>query len=552
MKRTLSILLCLLLLAALLPATVFAVTTIRSVNLTLEYPEAGKTAPGTATWHGSGYSIYAIDWMDRDKNRYLEPDEKLQVGRSYQATLWVQADSGYEFSYTDSKTPTVQVTVNGEEYEAYKAYEYNAWAMFCVDVAFPPVPEKGWIHALDITVPTPVAGELPFYGQITTSTYSLSNVYFSGSTDPNMINGISWYAGNEQLPVNQGITFQEGTAYTFHCLVFPEEGYRLNENTAVSVNGKKAKAMLDYGTFLSVNYTFPATAKPVHTHTPGAWQYDKSQHYRYCTDPACGQKLEPQAHSSGEATCQDQAVCTVCTAAYGPLGDHELITDSWTYQTDAGHAHGCQSPGCDYHDALKPHVPGPAATVSSPQLCKDCGYVIRASQDHTHSLTEAAAIAPTCTQPGRIAYYTCSGCSQLFADVQGKEPLSGDTTLAPLGHTASEEWGQDADFHWRSCTACSTVLEETKLSHGDTDSDGKCDTCGYAADAPTQPEPTVPVTTEPVATEPAPTQAEPTDPGISGQDPGQKKWLLISLVAVVCFAAAITATVLILKKRQDK
>ena len=75
-------------------------------------------------------------------------------------------------------------------------------------------------------------------------------------------------------------------------------------------------------------------------------------------------------------------------------------------------------------------------------------------------------------------------------------------------------------------------VEEGRGSH--TFAEGKCQICGYSADAPM---PT------------APAQPQPTTSADHGRDGSAKQWLLPVLVALVCFGAAVTTTVIILKKR---
>ena len=60
---------------------------------------------------------------------------------------------------------------------------------------------------------------------------------------------------------------------------------------------------------------------------------------------------------------------------------------------------------------------------------------------HTHRMKEVPAAAPTCLEPGSIAYYACTGCGRLFADAEGKTELSPESiTLPPKGHAAAEAW----------------------------------------------------------------------------------------------------------------
>lgn len=574
MKRVLSLLLCLVLLVGVLPLAAHAVTTIDKVSVTLAYPEAGETPP-TASCNGSGYSIYAIDWYDCDTNQYLDSGDKIQADHQYEATIWVEAGSGYEFNCVNDRTPNISATVNGEKVTVTKAYEYKAWAMVNLTYYFSSVPAEGWIKSVDLSIPAPVTGEKPIYYQISGNSYKLGNVYFNDKTNEKMQNGIAWYptATGDWMTPNTAV-FDANTAYTFHCLILPSEGYRFTRNAVVRVNGKTAETSLDYDHFLSVAFDFPATGT-AHVHTPSEWRTTQAYHYTVCT--TCGEMLEQEDHLGGVSSCAEPMVCSVCGYAYKePHENHTPDTSKWIARVDMYHFHACMFCGahCDiedhtwsprYHvvdagghayqcavckgyDTVHPHNPGPEATDTEPQTCKDCGYIIAPAKNHTHNLTKVEQIPATCTEDGTIEHYTCDGCSEFFADAEGKNPISDPASmvLVALGHEQLGDWCVDADNHWKGCIRCAAVLNGDKQPHEDADGDGKCDVCLYA-----------PGTAVPEG------PAKPQDPGTTGpitqpgqdqdEDPPRKlSWLPIVLVVLVCFAAAVTVTVIILKKKQGE
>jgi len=400
MKKILfALVLCLALMICLLPATASAATTVSSVTLDLEFPEAGKVPPGTATPRGTGYGVYAVDWLDRETDEYLEDGDKIQVGHQYVATVWVSADSGYSFKCVNDNTPGVTARINGEDCEVIKAYEYKAWAMVCVNYYFDPVPAKGWVKKVDLTIPAPAAGEKPYYGQISASKYWLGNVNFSGQTNPNMKNGISWYEENGGEIDPATAVFKPNTAYTFHCLVFPQDGYRLTPNARITVNGQVAESFYDYATFHSVEYTFPRTGTASHTHTPGDWHYNTAEHYAYCTQ--CNEMINQADHTGGTMTCTEKPVCEVCGFAYGMEEPDHKWSPTYLYQDKNGHAWICAN--CKDHSPLEPHKAGPAATDTQPQTCTECGYVITPALNapQTTEATEVTeATEPAATRPG--------------------------------------------------------------------------------------------------------------------------------------------------------
>jgi len=542
LKKIFAAILCLALLLCCVPGSVWAATTIEKVSVTIPFPQAGQTPSGYGVCGNNGYKIHTMDWYDRDTNRFLEAGQAIQAGHSYEVQIWVEAESGYEFRAANDNTPAVTATVNGEAVEVTKAFEYKAWAMVVLTYYISNVPSKGWVTRVDIPVPEPVAGQEAYYGKISTPTFYLGDVSFSGSSDPDMKNGIKWYrtSDREGLSPNGDHTFDPNTAYTFRCLVFPQDDYRLTPNAAVTVNGKWARSDLDYDTFLTVTYDFPATGEvqeAPHTHTLSAWRTTGAYHYTACT--TCGDFLDQEDHKGGTATCTKEGICSVCGYAYLPVNENHTPDSKWTACGGLYHAKLCKL--CGAHCDPQDHVPGPAATETEPQKCTVCDYILDPAKNHKHTLTHMPYVAATCLTTGTVEHYACSGCTALFSDKEGKQPLGQDVsvTIPYLTHEPADSWSMDAQYHWRVCKLCDTVLDETKLLHDG--QDGKCATCGYTAQAAEEP---TEATKPSQSTEPS---EQPTQP--SGQKKGNS-WLLPVLIGVVCFAAAITATVLILKKKK--
>ena len=354
MKKVFALLLCVVLLLACLPVSAFAATIITRVELIIDLPVADRTPPNNCTILGNGYTIHSIDWEEISGRGFLESGEKFKEGYTYEATVWVKAADGYEFSNADKNTPAITGYINGESVRVTKAYEYNAWAMVCLTVKFHDIPAKGWIKNVNLSVPAPAAGEKPSYTQLTGVGYGTANVSFNGSSNDKMQNGIAWYlADGGSLKPGQD-TFGENTSYTFHCLIFPAEGYKISEKAAVWVNGKEAEATLDYDTFLSVEYTFPATGKipPTHTHEYMDWAWNSGQHYKNCT--GCDEIFFAESHKGGVATCVENGKCTVC------------------------------------------------------------GYVMASRVPHEHDMQPCTAVAASCTRNGNLAYYVCNSCGKWY------------------------------------------------------------------------------------------------------------------------------------------
>ena len=163
-------------------------------------------------------------------------------------------------------------------------------------------------------------------------------------------------------------------------------------------------------------------------------------------------------HDWVAATCTTPKTCSRCDATEGtPLG-HDFA-DVWSSDA-SGHWHACSR--CDAKDGEAAHTPDrEAATETDPIKCTECGYIITAALGHTHSLTKVEANAPTCTEDGNIEYYTCSGCSKLFADATGNVEITADKTVdKATGH--QYEWVIDKEA---TATEKGSKHEECKVCH---------------------------------------------------------------------------------------
>ena len=283
---------------------------------------------------------------------------------------------------------------------------------------------------------------------------------------------------------------------------------------------------------------------PATGHTPSDWRTTGIYHYKVCT--TCGEMLESEDHKGGKATCTQKASCEICGLAYGQDEPSHKWSPTYLYKDAKGHAWICAD--CKAHSDVKKHTPGPAATTTTPQTCKDCDYILEPAKNHIHQLNHMPYVAATCLSTGTVEHYNCSGCSALFSDKDGTVRLpEGTSIIIPyLTHEPSDVWFMDAQFHWRCCKLCQIILDETQMLHDG--ENGICATCGYGIDTVEITQETEPAENAPTSTEPTPVETTPITDEI--KEPGNNTWLKISAVVLVSFTAAITATVMILKKKQ--
>ena len=154
-------------------------------------------------------------------------------------------------------------------------------------------------------------------------------------------------------------------------------------------------------------------------------------------------------------SCGEISTTETFTAAGTQLG-HAWASD-WSKDTD-NHWKGCSR--CHEKKDEAAHDYG------SDNICDTCGY--DKTVPHTHNLTLVPAKAPTCTEKGNTAYYTCDGCDKWFEDATGASEITDKTSviLAATGHSASD-WKSDNTDHWKECTVvgCGVIIEGSKAAH---------------------------------------------------------------------------------------
>ena len=214
------------------------------------------------------------------------------------------------------------------------------------------------------------------------------------------------------------------------------------------------------------------------------WSTDETNHWHECS--VCGDKKDVAAHTDanndhncdvcgkkmsdhtgGTATCKEKATCTICGQKYGELAAHNYKTEWSTDETN--HWHECSVCGDKKDEAA--HIPGAAATETTPQTCTICGYVIKAALGHTHNFNQKNTSetylksAATCTKKA-VYYYSCT-CGE-----KGTETFESGELAA---HAYKTTWLYDNASHWHSCYVCGDKKDEEV--HIDKNKDHNCDVC---------------------------------------------------------------------------
>ena len=113
-----------------------------------------------------------------------------------------------------------------------------------------------------------------------------------------------------------------------------------------------------------------------------------------------------------------------------------------------------------------------------------------AGDDCRHILTARTAVAPSCTNGGNEAYWTCSECGKMFSDAAGITEIADVPKTPALGHDIAPLFIQDERSHYQKCVRCNIKIGEqlhsedggtVTVAPGDT-TDGvrsyKCTVCG--------------------------------------------------------------------------
>lgn len=189
-------------------------------------------------------------------------------------------------------------------------------------------------------------------------------------------------------------------------------------------------------------------------------------------------KGAPHTHTFDQETIKDEALksaadCTNDAVYYKSCACGEISTTETFTAADTALGHDWATDwnkDADNHwkECSRCHEKkdNAAHDYGEDNICDTCGY--DKTVPHTHNLILVPAKAPTCTEKGNTAYYTCDGCDKWFEDATGASEITDKTSviLAATGHSASD-WKSDNTDHWKECTVvgCGVIIEDSKAAH---------------------------------------------------------------------------------------
>ena len=160
---------------------------------------------------------------------------------------------------------------------------------------------------------------------------------------------------------------------------------------------------------------------------------------------------------------------TLTGGAKGTIGYSQLSTNTVTVDLSA-----LSDPtGITIYNTSSSAVPTaniilPAGyTLGTESLASKTQYSIRSIACASHTLTKIEAKTPTCTEDGNSAYWTCSVCGKLFSDENGTTEITAEAAKIPAaGHSLTKteakaptctEGGNSA--YW-TCSVCGKLFSD--------------------------------------------------------------------------------------------
>ena len=165
---------------------------------------------------------------------------------------------------------------------------------------------------------------------------------------------------------------------------------------------------------------------------------------------------------------------------------HDYDTTKWVKADENQHGHKCKN--CDAITDLTAHVPGAAATETTPQLCTECGYVIAPATHPTHTWVFVAETPATCNAAGEREHYKCA-CGRTSFKNGDAYKINEDASVLTIeknsaNHTGAPDskWHSDSADHWQEYTCCHARANEAAHSGGAATCTAQavCQVCGKA------------------------------------------------------------------------
>jgi hypothetical protein len=408
-----------------------------------ELPEEVTTAmPAKKILHGSEYSLPECEFIAPEGKQF----KAWEIGGTeypVNAPVTVTADITVKALWKDAPPAPAEYTVrfNANGGGGTMADVTGVSGSYTLPSCGFTEPEgkqfKGWSTSADGSVISgttyEVSSDTTFYAIWESKEYSII------VTDGKATIG----AGSEISKAAQGTTITLTANAAPDGKVFDKWVVESGNTTLEDANSETTTFIMpDSEVSVKATYTIPHT----HTYDQEIQKPETLKSAADCTNDAVYFK---------SCSCGEISTTETFTAAGTQLG-HAWASD-WSKDTD-NHWKECSR--CHEKKDEAAHDYG------SDNICDTCGY--DKTVPHTHNLTLVPAKAPTCTEKGNTAYYTCDGCDKWFEDATGASEITDKTSviLAATGHSVSD-WKSDHTDHWKECTVvgCGVIIEDSKAAH---------------------------------------------------------------------------------------
>ncbi len=288
-----------------------APTAISKVDLNVVKPVVGKTPTfakvDTTQYFSEKYGTVSncsngVTWTNQSNNINITVNNPFKEGAKYTVTYYLTAKDGYKF------TTATQCSINGAAATLELIDKYHAKVSLKNIV---PGDGKKEVSSVSIYVTAPKEGEKPNYTKIDGTEYYTDNG-INGTSTKIYKNGIAWYkSASSYISPGTTETFKGGSEYTVKLALTPKEGYKFAENVSAKLNGKTATVETFDDGSINVSVKLTALSKE-HKHTDSDWKTDNDNHWKVCTDSACGMiTVAKEAHKD----VNKDNKCDVCSYA---------------------------------------------------------------------------------------------------------------------------------------------------------------------------------------------------------------------------------------------
>ena len=185
----------------------------------------------------------------------------------------------------------------------------------------------------------------------------------------------------------------------------------------------------------------------------------------------CNEKHNPKYFEAKEATCVNDGnkaywFCYHCDKAYSDEAcENEISLESVVVPATGNH---------DFSEYATTIAPTETAKGQQTRYCRSCGLVDTKEipeLSHVHNLISHSEVKSTCMTKGKVAYYSCAGCSLLFADAEGKQEINKEdleadyASHALVNHAAvSASCDKEGNKEYYTCQVCSKLFEDAKAT----------------------------------------------------------------------------------------